>query len=183
VTAGVGDEGVGAVAPPAPGRDPWLGFALRFGLLAILSEVVYYGAALDSDLFRRYLGALASISSEIIALFSEGVRVRGAVITGDLFSVEIAQGCDAYRICVLLCAAIIAFPASLKKKVWGVVLGLVWLNALNFVRIVSLYFIGGLYYSQFQRSHEVYFPIFLICMTVLAWIIWVRWATSDLEPA
>lgn len=182
MTAGVRDEEVGAVAPPAPGRDPWLGFALRFGALAILSEVVYYGAALESDLFRSYLSTLAAISGEIIGLFSDGVRVRGAVISGDLFSVEIAQGCDAYRICVLLCAAIIAFPASLRKKVWGVALGLVWLNALNFVRIVSLYFIGGMFYSQFQRSHEVYFPIFLICMTVLAWIVWVRWATRDLEP-
>ena len=62
-------------------------------------------------------------------------------------------------------------------------LGLLWLNLLNFVRICGLYFIGGYYHKHFQDSHEIYFPIFLICMTVLAWVLWVRWATSDFEPA
>ena len=187
MAAGVRDEEDGATAgaPPPPeatGRDPWLGFALRFGALAVLSEVVYYGAALDSELFQEYLNTLARVSGGIIATMAEGVRVRGAVISGDLFSVEIARGCDAYRICALLCAAIIAFPADFRKKLWGLGLGLLWLNSLNLVRIVGLYFIGGFFYSQFQYSHEIYFPIFLICMTVLAWVLWVRWATSDFEP-
>jgi exosortase H (IPTLxxWG-CTERM-specific) len=194
VAAGVRDEEGGAAtggaappdpphAPDPPGPDPWLGFALRFGVLAVLSEVVYYGAALDSELFQKYLNTLARVSGGIIAQLSEGVRVRGAVIAGDLFSVEIARGCDAYRICALLSAAIIAFPATLRKKIWGLFLGLLWLNSLNLVRIVGLYFIGGFFYSQFQQSHEIYFPIFLICMTVLAWVLWVRWATSDFDPA
>jgi hypothetical protein len=42
---------------------------------------------------------------------------------------------------------------------------------------VGLFFIGGLHIDHFQRSHEIYFPVFLICMTVLAWILWVRRAT------
>jgi exosortase/archaeosortase family protein len=170
-------------SPPPAGRDPWFGFALRFGALAVLSEIVYYGAALDSELFQQYLSTLAKVSGEIIGMMSGGVRVRQAVISGDLFSVEIARGCDAYRICALLCAAIIAFPAPLRKKFWGLGLGLLWLNSLNLVRIVGLYFIGGFFYSQFHQSHEIYFPIFLICMTVLAWVVWVRWATNDLERA
>jgi len=164
-----------------PERDPWLRFAFTFGVLAVLSEVVYYGVALDSDAFQGYLELLAQISGAILARLTDGIRVRGTLITGSLFSVEIARGCDAYRICALLGAAMLSFPASWRERAIGLVLGLLWLNALNFVRICGLYFIGGLYYEEFQRAHVIYFPVFLIAMTVAVWIAWVRWVTRDAE--
>lgn len=167
------------VERPPQGRDPWLRFALTFGALALLSEVVYYGVALDSGAFRRYLELLAEISGAILRPLTEGINVRGTLISGTLFTVEIARGCDAYRICALLAAAMLAFPAPWRAKLVGLALGLLWLNALNFVRICGLYFIGGLYYSEFERAHVIYFPIFLIAMTVGAWIVWVRRATHE----
>lgn len=173
-----GAEDAASQRPP-PGRDPWLRFALTFGALALLSEVVYYGVALDSQAFRRYLELLAAISGAILRPLTEGIQVRGTLISGDLFTVEIARGCDAYRICALLAAAMLAFPATWRAKAIGLALGLLWLNALNFVRICGLYFIGGLYYAEFQRAHVIYFPVFLIAMTVAAWISWVRWVTRD----
>lgn len=171
-------------APPAaPQRDPWLRFALTFGALAVLSELVYYGVALESEVFRVYLSGVARICGFLLEFMVDEVTVHGTYISSSLFSVEIARGCDAYRICALLSAAILAFPARLGLKAWGLVLGLLWLNLLNFFRIISLIYIGGYYYTHFQTVHEVYFPIFLICMTVAAWILWVRQATREaLEP-
>ena len=82
-----------AEAAPARGPDPWLRFALTFAVLAIISEVVYYAFALDSQLFQTYLGVVAQISGTILDQLTENIRVKGTVITGSLFSVEIAQGC------------------------------------------------------------------------------------------
>ena len=161
------------------GRDPWLRFALGFGALAVLSELVYYGVALESELFQVYLRSLARLSGGILSLLTPDVSVHGKTISSPLFSVEIARGCDAYRLCALLVSAVIAFPSSLALKAWGIALGLLWLNLLNFVRIVGLFFIGGYAHAHFQTSHEVYFPIFLIVMTVGAWVIWVRRATHE----
>lgn len=168
-------------APERPPRDPWLRFAITFGVLAVVSELVYYGVALESELFRTYLATLARISGWILGFLLEEVSVRGTYVTSDVFSVEIARGCDAYRLCALLTAAMVAFPASLGLKAWGIVLGLLWLNLLNFVRIIGLFFIGGYHHAHFQVSHEVYFPIFLIVMTVGAWILWVRRATREFD--
>jgi exosortase/archaeosortase family protein len=164
-------------APAA--RDPWIRFTLTFAALAVLSELVYYGFALESALFRDYLAAVARINAWILSFFVDGVHADGTAITSSVFSVEIARGCDAYRMCALLTSAIAAFPARITWKLWGVVLGLVWLNLLNFARIIGLFLIGGYAQSQFQRSHEIYFPAFLIAMTVAAWIFWVRRATHD----
>ena len=170
---------------PPPSRppltqDPWFRFAALFGVLALISEVVYFAFALESDLFRSYLEVLAQASAWILEHMTTGIRVRGTIIQGDLFSVQIAPGCDAYRICALLGSAILAFPARWKTKAVGLFFGLLWLNALNFVRIVGLYFIGALANDWFQDSHVIYFPVFLIAMTILAWMLWVRRATDDL---
>lgn len=174
-----GDSTETVAAPSRGGRDPWRRFALTFAALAILSELVYYGVALESELFQSYLATLAAISGAILGLFADDVSVRGTLISSSLFSVEIARGCDAYRICSLLSAAIIAFPASWRLKAWGLALGLSWLNFLNFVRIIGLMIIGAHLPAHFQASHETYFPLFLICMTVAAWIVWVRKATRE----
>src|SRR5262249_7542702 len=147
--------------------------------LAVASELIYYGVALESALFRHYLAAVARISAWLLSPFVEGVHVDGTSITSRLFTVEIARGCDAYRMCALLTSAIVAFPAPLRSKLLGIAWGLVWLNLLNFVRIIGLFLIGGYARGYFQRSHELYFPVFLIAMTVGAWLVWVRRATHD----
>jgi exosortase/archaeosortase family protein len=162
-----------------PDRDPWIRFALTFAALAVVSELIYYGVALESPLFHAYLAALARTSGWLLSLGVDEVQVHGTLITSGLFSVEIARGCDAYRLCALLTSAIVAFPAPIALKAWGIALGLLWLNLLNFVRIIGLFFIGGLAHAHFQRSHEIYFPVFLIAMTVGAWIVWVRHATHE----
>jgi exosortase/archaeosortase family protein len=163
-------------------RDPWLRFVLVFAVLAVASELVYYGVALESDLFAAYLALLARISGFLLGLITDDVTVRGTLISSAHFSVEIARGCDAYRICSLLSAAIIAFPSGLRVKLWGLAFGLLWLNVLNFVRILGLFFVGGHLPAHFQASHQTYFPIFLICMTMAAWILWLRWAIREATP-
>ena len=167
-----------AATSEAP-RDPWIRFTLIFASLAVLSELIYYGVALESALFRAYLAVLARVSGWLVSLAVDGVHVYGTAVTSGTFSVEIGRGCDAYRMCALLTAAIVAFPARAGLKLWGIALGLLWLNLWNFVRIVGLFFIGGYAHPHFQRSHEIYFPVFLIAMTVTAWVLWVRRATHE----
>ena len=69
----------------------------------------------------------------------------------------------------------------------GLVLGILWLQALNQLRIVSLLLIGRHYMSVFETAHLTVWPTFLIVITVVTWIVWVRWATRDevvdAEPA
>jgi len=156
---------------------------LVFAVLAVLSELLYYGIALESPLFRVYLETLARISAALLGLFAQDVSVRGSFISSSLYSVEIARGCDAYRICALFTAAVVAFPAAWRARLWGLVLGLLWLNLWNFVRIVGLCVIGGHWPEQFRAAHEIYFPIFLICMTLVAWISWISVVTREAQPA
>ena len=162
-------------------REPWLRFALIFGALAIGSEALFYGVTLDSRGFEAYLRLLARISGGMLDLVGQGVRVNGSTISGPRFAVEVAHGCDAVQITALLSAAILAFPVSMRRKLPGLAFGFVWLQGLNFVRIVSLFLIGAYAPAIFQTSHEVVWPTALVIITIATWIIWVRRALR-VEP-
>ena len=84
--------------------------------------------------------------------------------------------------CSLLAAAVIAFPAELRSKIGGLALGILLLQFFNLLRIVTLFWIGEHFPSVFQRAHEVVWPGFLITITIVIWIIWVRWATQVPQP-
>jgi exosortase H (IPTLxxWG-CTERM-specific) len=160
------------------GREPWFRFALIFGSLAIASEVFYYAMALDSEGFRAYLGVLAKISAAILSLFESDVVVRGTRISGNSFAIEVAQGCDAIEVCSLLAAAVIAFPIGFKHKLRGLAVGILLLQIFNLLRIITLYWAGSYSTSAFKMAHETVWPGILITITVVIWILWVRWETQ-----
>lgn len=170
----------GGGAPPR--RESWLRFALIFGVLAVTSEVLYYATVLDSEGFQAYLAVVAKISGAFLSLFSSDITVNGSRISNRFFVVEIAQGCDAIQVCSLLAAAVIAFPVRIGCKLRGLVLGILWLQLLNFLRIVTLFWIGMYFSHVFQTAHEFVWPGILIVLTIVTWILWVRWETRAERP-
>ncbi len=168
---------VGEAEEHPPGQEPWLRFALMFGFFAVVSEVAYYAVALDSRAFDSYLNVLATISGWVLNSFGTEVKVIGTQIVGGDFAVAVAQGCDAIQVCSLLAAAVLAFPVSWGARFRGLAIGIVLLQVLNILRIVSLYWMGAYFSDYFKTAHEVVWPGALIVVTVVTWILWVRWET------
>jgi exosortase H (IPTLxxWG-CTERM-specific) len=164
-------------------QDPWFRFAGTFGLLAVACEVLYYAVLVDSEPLVYYLRGLAFVSGKILWVMGFDASVDYTLVTTEGFSVQIAHGCDAIQICALYSSAVIAFPTSLRPKLRGLFLGIAWLQLLNQARIVSLVLIGRYYETIFENAHYTVWPSFLIVITVVSWIVWVRWATRDVaEP-
>lgn len=161
--------------------DPWVRFSAQFAVLVILSEGVYYGLLLDSEPMGAYLAWTARISGQMLEFIGVEVSVRGNNIGGGGFAVQISPECDAIQLCAVLLAAIVSFEAPLRSKAVGMVLGVVWLEAVNFVRIVSLYLVGAARPSVFQTAHEMVWPVILIAITLATWVFWARRAVRE-EP-
>ena len=141
----------------------------------IREELFYYGVVLDSSSLQVYLGVLASLSASFLGWIGHDVAVEGVRISSDQFAVEVADGCDAIQLCALLTAAVIAFPVPLARRLRAALFGLLWLQSLNFVRIVSLFLIGSQSAGVFTSFHKVIWPTTLIIVTVATWIGWVLW--------
>ena len=164
-------------------RDPWFRFAAAFGVLALGCEVLYYAVLVDSEPLVYYLRGLAFVAATLLGLLGFDSNVDYTLLVTEGFAVQIAHGCDAIQICALYSSAVIAFPTPLRPKLRGLVLGIAWLQLLNQLRIVSLVLIGRYYETIFEDAHYTVWPTFLIVITVVSWIVWVRWATRDVaEP-
>ena len=178
-------EGERAEPAPRRGLDPWVRFTLLFAALALGSELLYYGWILESAALETYLHWIARISGWFIAFFDTEVAVSGSQIGSAFFIVDIAPACDAVQLSALLASAIVSFPAPWRARWIGTAVCLIWLQLVNFTRIVTLYYVGGAHERHFHFAHEQGWPLLLIAVTVLTWLVWARFALpahADEEP-
>lgn len=157
---------------------------LRFVLWFIVCMTVFYAVTLTPAFqrgpFERYLEVNATVSAWLLDLLGAEARsVRTSVIT-DAYSLSIARGCDAIEPAALFAAAVLAFPAAWKRKLVGLGIGVPALLLLNFVRILSLYYVGVHCSARtFEIVHvEVWQPLFIL-LAMVTWIAWALWATRE----
>ncbi len=161
-------------------KAPVLFFAAKFGaLIALLYILLALPAA--ENLLLGYLRANAWLSNGILDLLGQGTHVNDVTIasTSANFAIAIRRGCDAVEPTWLLCAAILAFPGPWKRKLAGMLAGIVVLQVLNLVRIVSLFLVGSRYPSLFSPMHLEVWPAFFILVAIALFVGWKGWAHEE----
>ena len=71
-------------------------------------------------------------------------------------------------------AAIFAFPAPLKNKFLGFVAGFFAIQALNLVRIISLFYLGQWNQVAFEWFHLYLWQALIILDALVVWLVWLR---------
>ena len=119
---------------------------------------------------------IADISVWIIQLFDDNVMSISNVIrdktTG--FGVRIERGCNGVEAVIILFAAIFAFPAPIKHKLIGFLIGFLMIQGLNLVRIVSLFYMGQWNQVAFEWFHLYLWQALIILDALVVWLIWLR---------
>ena len=109
-------------------------------------------------------GLLAALSTVIILPFDDTVIAQGRILrdatTG--FAVSIEAGCNGVKAAIVLIAGVVAFPASVKHKIIAIVAGFFFLQALNIVRIISLFYLGQWNSTVFKSFHLYLWPVLLM---------------------
>ena len=120
---------------------------------------------------------LAFCSAFVLHLLDSNVMSHGNVLqdmrTGNGIAIE--AGCNAVEACIMLTAAILAYPAALGRKIIGLVLGCVAIQALNLVRIVSLFYLVQWSARAFEFAHLYLWQALIMLDVLLAWLLWLRW--------
>jgi exosortase/archaeosortase family protein len=153
-------------------KAPVLIFGLKFGLLILLLYLILDLPVGDRMLFV-YLEFNAWLTNFFLNIFGQHSHVAdGVVVSSTQFSMAIRRGCDAVEATWLLCAAILAFPAPVKKKLWGTLAATVALQALNIVRLLTLYWIGVHWPSFFNSAHMELWPTIFIIVAIVLFLCW-----------
>lgn len=124
-----------------------------------------------------FTGLLADISGFLITLFDSEVHTEGVVIRSLVngFAVAIAPGCDGIEAVIILVAAVLAFPAPWKHKLAGIAIGFVAIQALNLVRIISLFYLGQWSQVAFDWFHLYLWQALIVLDALAVWLIWLRY--------
>lgn len=162
---------------------------LRFFGLFLLIQALLFGAELTPwaqvHLVAPWTDALASVSASLVTLFDPGVAASGNVLRSarNGFAVAIEAGCNGVEASIVLVAAVLAFPASWRRKMIGVIAGIVAVQGLNIVRVISLFYIGQWSFAAFEWAHLYVWQALIMLDVLIVWLVWVRTLPRDDGPA
>ena len=164
-------------------KRPVLRFVLIFGVLIVLFYGVFYWRNAEDTwigrVFPWYLSRYAEAGGAVLNWLGQEVRVAGQTLHSATFSVRIVRGCDAMEATALFVAGVLAFPVSYRRKITGVVAGVLILAIINLARIITLFLIGLYFRKFFHMMHIDVWQALFILLTISLWFLWAWWATRE----
>ena len=152
-------------------------FVLIFFLLLIGLIWLSILPAVQAYVVMPWTAFLAQISGLIVKAFDPGVAFYGNVLqnlhTG--VGVAILPGCNAVEACIILAAGILAFPASWQLRLFGVLLGVVLVQLINLLRIISLFYLAQWDKFWFDIAHIYLWQTLIMLDVLVFWLLWVRY--------
>ena len=154
----------------------FLGTFLLVLLALFLAELT---APVQRMIVVPWTGFLASASALLLRLADPSVLAHGNVLqdmrSGAGISVE--AGCNGVEACIMLAAALFAYPAALRARMAGLLVGSAAIQLLNLARIVSLYYLAQWSAPAFEFAHLYLWQALIMLDVLVVWLVWLRWVT------
>ncbi len=152
-------------------------FLLTFGGVLIGLFTLEMLKPVQETIIQPFTGLLAMLSTAIILPFDDSVIAQGRVLrdaaTG--FAVSIEAGCNGVEAAIVLIAGIMAFPARTTHKLVAISAGFIFVQALNIVRIISLFYLGQWNYSVFEWFHLYLWPVLIMLDVLVVFALYLSW--------
>jgi len=161
---------------------------LRFFVTFIAMLAVLFGLEL-TPIAQRYFvvpwtDTLAAISARLVTVFDPTVTASGNVLqSGSGFAVAIEAGCNGVEATLVLVAAMLAFPAPWRRKLTGLAVGILAVQGLNVIRVISLFYLGQWNYQVFEWAHLYVWQALIMLDVLVVWLIWVRLLPASDVPS
>jgi exosortase H (IPTLxxWG-CTERM-specific) len=162
---------------------------LRFLLLFIGVLITLFSVEMlnpvQHAVIQPFTGLLASLSTALILPFDQDVIAQGRVLRDGTsgFAVSIESGCNGVEAAIVLVAGIAAFPAALIQKCVAIVAGFLFVQALNIVRIISLFYLGQWNYTVFEWFHLYLWPVLIMLDVLVVFAIYLNWLGKNAPAA
>jgi exosortase H (IPTLxxWG-CTERM-specific) len=160
----------------ASGRIWMLRFFIIFSVLLVGLFTLEILQPAEKYVILPFTSLIADISVWIVSAFDDNVLAAGNVIRDKAsgFGVRIERGCNGLEAVIILFSAIFAFPAPLRSKLIGFVIGFFAIQLLNLVRIISLFYLGQWNFTVFEWFHLYLWQALIILDALVVWLVWLR---------
>jgi exosortase H (IPTLxxWG-CTERM-specific) len=161
---------------------------LRFIVIFLVSLLALFTLELQKPVYDNvilpFTGSLAHVAVWIMQLFDHVVVAQDNTIrqgfNGNGIAIE--PGCNGVEAVLILVSAVFAFPAPWKYKLAGIGIGFLAIQALNMVRIISLYYLLLWNRVWFDWFHLYLWQALILLDALVFWLVWLRWLPRDPSP-
>ena len=158
---------------PVSARRRSVGFLLRFVALLLVFYLIVASHPVNDAVIVPFTAAIATVSGKLLNALGEKAEVIGTEIRSpSSFGVNIENGCNGVETALLFGSAVLAFPASWKRRLIGLLLGFAAIQVLNLVRVITLFWIGIHRPALFNSSHTVIWQSVVVLFGVLLFLLW-----------
>lgn len=156
-------------------------FILIFSLVLVSLFMLEMLTPVQKNVIEPFTGVLAAISASIILPFDDSVAAFGKVLQfrDHSFAVSIEAGCNGVEASIVLIAAVLAFPASWRARLLAIGLGFLAVQALNIVRIISLFYLGRWNLDIFSWVHLYLWPSLIMLDVLIVFIVYLRFLARN----
>ena len=161
----------------------------RFFLGFLILQAVLFGAELtpwaQHWFVTPWTNTLAAVSADIVKTFDSQVLAEGKILQSlrNGFAVSIEAGCNGVEATIVLVAAMLAFPATWARKAIGLAAGIVAVQGLNVIRVISLFYLGQWSEPAFEFAHRYVWQALIMLDVLVIWLLWVRTLPRAPAPA
>jgi exosortase H (IPTLxxWG-CTERM-specific) len=154
-------------------KEAFFFFVKFFALMGILLFLELFNPV-NQNVIIPLTTYLSKASVFLLGLLGTGTKASGTLIVSPQFAVDIKAGCTGIEPIIILLSAVFAFPSSWRAKALGAILGMVVLQAVNLIRIVSLVYLGINHPKYFHDAHTIIWQIVIIAISLFLWMAWAR---------
>ncbi|WP_033406349.1 exosortase H [Thiolinea disciformis] len=153
---------------------------LRFLIWFLVLQLVLFSLEMlqpiQQAIILPWTSFIAHLSSLLLSAFDSSVQSSGKVISNTLndFAISIEPGCNGVEAMIVLAAALIAFPTTWTYKIKGLWWGTLAIQALNLVRIISLFYLGQWSRELFDWAHLYVWQALIMLDALVVFLVWIR---------
>jgi len=167
----------------AASRKPGIVFVARFLAALIVFYVVITLDPVNDHVIVPFTELIVRTTALVLRGIHEPIVVVGTVIrTSSRFALDVRNGCNAVEAMMLLAAAMIAFPATLRSRLAGLLVASVAIQIVNVIRVSSLVWLGEHHRGAFDVMHVAVWQTIVILAAVTMFVFWsLKFAEKPLE--
>lgn len=171
---GSDDEPGGNTPPDRKPAAPVLRFIVTF-LVCLAGGGALYAFLSTSfhSVLKWLMRVTALIAGGAVALFSNSAGYQDQMCSFRGFQVQIIDECTGVLEIVIYTAAVLAYPTTWRKKLWGILLGAPAIYTFNVIRIIVLLIVGAYSQKVFDFLHLYFWQVTLIIIIATIWVAWL----------
>lgn len=147
-----------------------------FAILLMTLFIIELLGPVQTWVIQPFTSAVAYVSAVVLQTFDGTVQAHGIVLSNSETgaAVSIQPGCNGVEAMIVVLAAIAATPAGWKQKFIGLALGFLAIQALNVVRIISLFYLLQWNPVWFEWAHLYLWQALIMLDGLIVYLLWVR---------